>query len=344
MWIVKLALSRPYTFVVASLLLLLSSVFVISRTPVDIFPNIDIPVVSIVFQYTGMPASQFGDRITSPFERVLTTTVNDIEHVESTSLNGISVTKVFFQPNAKLPAALAQVTAICQTILKQLPTGITPPLIISYNASSVPILQLGLSSDKLGEQELYDLSINYVRTAFADVPGAAIPYPFGGKQRSIMIDFDPAKLTARGLSPTDVVNALTVQNLVLPSGTVKLGSLESDVEMNASPETIAEIGDIPIKSASGAIVYVRDIGSVRDGFTPQTNIVHQDGQRGVLLSVYKAGVASTLSIVNTIRERLPQLLTTLPPELTIKPLFDQSIFVKASVKGVIIEAVSSPPC
>ncbi len=339
MWIVKLALSRPYTFVVASLLLVLSSVFVISRTPVDIFPNIDIPVVSIVFQYTGMPASQFGDRITSPFERVLTTTVNDIEHVESTSLNGISVTKVFFQPNAKLPAALAQVTAICQTILKQLPTGITPPLIISYNASSVPILQLGLSSEQLGEQQLYDISINYVRTAFADVPGAAIPYPFGGKQRSIMIDFDPAKLTARGLSPTDVVNALTVQNLVLPSGTVKLGSLESDVEMNASPETIAQVGDIPIKSASGAIVYVRDVGSVRDGFTPQTNIVHQDGQRGVLLSVYKAGVASTLSIVNTIRERMPQLLTTLPPELSIKPLFDQSIFVKASVKGVIIEAV-----
>ena len=339
MWIVQLALRRPYTFVVAALLLLLSSVFVISRTPVDIFPNIDIPVVSIVFQYTGMPASQFGDRITSPFERVLTTTVNDIEHVESTALNGISVTKVFFQPNAKLPAALAQVTAICQTILKQLPSGITPPLIISYNASSVPILQLGLSSDKLGEQELYDLSINYVRTAFADVPGAAIPYPFGGKQRSIMIDFDPAKLTARGLSPEDVVNALTVQNLVLPSGSVKLGSLESDVEMNASPDTIAEVGDIPIKSSSGAIVYVRDIGSVRDGFTPQTNIVHQDGQRGVLLSVYKAGVASTLSIVNTIRERLPQLLTTLPPELTIKPPFDQSIFVKASVKGVIVEAV-----
>ncbi len=323
MWIVKLALSRPYTFVVASLLLVLMSIFVILRTPRDIFPNIDIPVVSIVFQYTGMPASQFGDRITSPFERVLTTTVNDIEHVESTSLNGISVTKVFFQPNAKLPAALAQVTAICQTILKQLPTGITPPLIISYNASSVPIIQLGLSSEKRGEAELYDIAINYVRTAYADVPGAAIPYPFGGKQRSIMIDFDPAKLTARGLSPTDVVNALTVQNLVLPSGTVKLGSLESDVEMNASPTTIAEIGDIPIRSSSGAIVYVRDIGSVRDGFTPQTNIVHQDGQRGVLLSVYKAGVASTLDIVNAIRERLPHLLTTLPTEVTVKQQFDQ---------------------
>ena len=254
MWIVKLALSRPYTFIVAALLLLIASPLVILRTPIDIFPNIDIPVVSIVFQYTGMPASQFGDRITSPFERVLTTTVNDIEHVESTSLNGISVTKVFFQPTAKLPAALAQVTAICQTILKSLPTGITPPLIISYNASSVPILQLGLSSDKLGEQDLYDLAINYVRTAFADVPGAAIPYPFGGKQRSIMIDIDPLKLSARGLSPTDVVNAISVQNLVLPGGSVKLGSLESDVEMNASPASIPAIGDLPIKSSSGAIV------------------------------------------------------------------------------------------
>ena len=338
MWIVRLALNRPYTFIVAALLLLIAGPLTILRTPKDIFPNIDIPVVSIVFQYTGMPASQFGDRITGPFERVLTTTVNDIEHVESTSLNGISVTNVFFQPTAKLPAAIAQVTAICQTVLKQLPTGITPPLIISYNASSVPIVQLGLSSDKLGEPELYDLAINYVRTAYADVPGAAIPYPFGGKQKSVMIDFDMSKLTARGLSPTDVVNALTVQNLVLPGGTVKLGSLESDVEMNASPETISEIGDIPIKNNSGVIVYVRDIGSVRDGFTPQTNVVHQDGQRGVLLSVYKSGVASTLDIVSTIRERLPQLLSTLPPELNIKMLFDQSIFVKASIKGVITEA------
>ena len=338
MWIVRLALNRPYTFVVAALLLLIAGTLAIIKTPKDIFPNIDIPVVSIVFQYTGMPASQFGDRITGPFERVLTTTVNDIEHIESTSLNGISVTKVFFQPQAKLPAAIAQVTAICQSVLKQLPTGITPPLIISYNASSVPIVQLGLSSDKLGEPELYDLAINYIRTAYSDVPGAAIPYPFGGKQKSVMIDFDVTKLTARGLSPTDVVNALTVQNLVLPGGTVKLGSLESDVEMNASPTTIAEIGDIPIKSSSGAIVYVRDIGSVRDGFTPQTNVVHQDGQRGVLLSVYKSGVASTLDIVSTNRDRLPKLLTTLPPELKIKALFDQSIFVKASIKGVIVEA------
>ncbi len=339
MWIVQLALRRPYTFIVAALMLLLASPLVILKTPVDIFPNINIPVVSIVFQYTGMPANEFGDRITGPFERILTTTVNDIEHIESTSLNGISVTKVFFQPTAKLPAAIAQVTAICQTVLKQLPSGITPPLIITYNASSVPILQLGLSSDKLSEQQLYDLSINYVRTAFANVPGCAIPYPFGGKQRSIMIDIDPGKLTARGLSPTDVVSAISVQNLVLPSGTVKLGLLESDVEMNSSPQSIAGIGDLPIKAANGAIVYVRDVASVRDGFTPQTNIVHQDGQRGVLLSVYKTGGSSTLDIVNTIRARLPQLLTTLPPELNIKTLFDQSLFVRASIKGVIIEAV-----
>lgn len=338
MWIVQLALRRPYTFIVAAIALILAGVMAILRTPVDIFPNINIPVVSIVFQYTGMPANEFGDRITGPFERVLTTTVNDIEHIESTSLNGISVTKVFFQPKAQLPAAIAQVTAICQTILKQLPTGITPPLIISYNASSVPILQLGLSSSKLSEQQLYDYAVNYIRVAYTNVPGAAIPYPFGGKQRSIMIDIDLPKLTARGLSPTDVVSAISTQNLVLPSGSVKLGLLESDVDMNASPQSIAGIGDLPIRAANGAIVYVRDVASVRDGSTPQTNIVRQDGQRGVLLSVYKAGVASTLDIVNTVRARLPQVLTTLPPELTVKPLFDQSIFVKASVRGVLVEA------
>ncbi|HEX6567454.1 MAG TPA: efflux RND transporter permease subunit [Chthoniobacterales bacterium] len=339
MWIVQLALRRPYTFIVAAVLLLIASPLVILRTPVDIFPNIDIPVVSIVFQYAGMPASQFADRITSPFERLLTTTVNNIEHIESTSLNGISVTRVFFQSNTSLSTAIAQVTAISQTVLKQLPTGITPPIIITYNASSVPILQLGLSSDKLSEQRMYDLGINYVRTAYADVPGAAIPYPFGGKQRQIMIDIDPSKLTARGLSPADVVNAISSQNLVLPSGTVKLGSLESDVEVNASPDTVNEIANLPIESSKGAIVYVRDIGSVRDGFTPQTNIVRQNGQRGVLLSVYKSGTASTVSIVDTIRQRLPQILTTLPPELNIRALFDQSIFVRASIKGVLTEAI-----
>ncbi len=339
MWIVKLALKRPYTFVVAALLLLLISPLVILRTPTDIFPNINIPVVSIVFQYTGMPASQFEGRITSPFERVLTTTVNDIEHIESQSLNGISVVKVFFQPKAKVETAIAQVTAISQTVLKQMPTGITPPLIITYNASTVPILQLGLSSDKLPEQQLTDLGLNFVRTALSSVPGLAVPYPFGGKMPQITIDIDPAKLTARGLSPTDVVNALSVQNLVLPSGSVKLGSLESDVEMNASPQTIPAIGDLPIKASNGAILYIRDVASVRQGFQVQTNIVRQDGQRGSLLSIYKTGVASTLDIVREVRARLPGIAATLPPELTIKPLFDQSIFVRASINGVVKEAV-----
>ncbi len=339
MWIVQLALRRPYTFVVASLLLLIISPLVILTTPKDIFPNINIPVVSIVFQFTGMPASQFEGRITSPYERVLTTTVNDIEHIESQSLNGISVIKVYFQPKAKIEAAIAQVTAISQTILKQLPTGITPPLIITYNASTVPILQLGLSSKTLPEQALTDLGLNFVRTGLASVPGLAVPYPFGGKMPQITIDIDPNKLTARGLSPTDVVNAIAVQNLIVPSGTVKLGSLESDVEMNASPQTIPAIADLPIKSANGAILYVRDVASVRQGFQFQTNIVRQDGERGALLSIYKAGAASTLAIVDEVRARLPKIAATLPPELTIKPLFDQSIFVRASINGVLREAV-----
>ena len=339
MWIVQLALRRPYTFVVASLLLLILGALAIIRTPKDIFPNINIPVVSIVFQYTGMPASQFEGRITTPYERVLTTTVNNIEHIESQSLNGISVVKVYFQPGAKIEMAVAQVTAISQTVLKQLPTGMTPPLIVVYNASSVPILQLGLSSDKLPEQALTDYGLNFVRTALADIPGLAVPYPYGGKMPQVTIDIDPNKLSARGLSPTDVVNALSVQNLILPSGSVKLGDLESDVEMNASPQTTAAIADLPIKNLNGTIVYVRDVASVRQGFQVQTNIVRQDGQRGSLLSIYKAGVASTLDIVSAVRARLPAIRDTLPPELTIKPLFDQSVFVRASISGVLKEAV-----
>ena len=339
MWIVQLALRRPYTFVVAALLLLVISPLAILRTPTDIFPNINIPVVSIVFQYTGMPASQFEGRITTPYERVLTTTVNNIERIESQSLNGISVVKVYFQPGAKIEMAVAQVTAISQTVLKSLPTGMTPPLIVVYNASSVPILQLGLSSDKLPEQALTDYGLNFVRTALSDIPGLAVPYPFGGKMPQVTIDIDPNKLSARGLSPTDVVNALSVQNLILPSGTVKLGNLESDVEMNASPQSIGAIADLPIKSSNGAIVYVRDVASVRQGFQFQTNIVRQDGQRGSLLSIYKAGVASTLDIVKAVRARLPLIAATLPPELTIKPLFDQSVFVRASISGVVKEAV-----
>jgi CzcA family heavy metal efflux pump len=339
MWIVQLALKRPYTFVVAALLLLIISPVAILRTPVDIFPNIDIPVVSIVFQYTGLSSSDFEGRITWPYERVLTTTVNDIEHIESQSLNGIAVIKVFFQPHAKIEMALAQVTAISQTILKSLPTGTTAPLIITYNASSVPILQLGISSHSLPEQQLNDYALNFVRTALSTIPGCAVPYPFGGKMPQMMIDIDPAKLSARGLSPTDVVTAVSVQNLVLPSGTAKIGQLESDVEMNASPRTLPEIANLPIKAVNGSMIYIRDVASVRAGFQVQTNIVHQDGQRGTLLSVYKTGTASTLDIVRDVRAALPQILTTLPKDLQIKPLFDQSIFVRASVEGVIKEAI-----
>ena len=339
MWIVQLALRRPYTFVVAALLLLILSPVAIMRTPVDIFPNIDIPVISVVFQYTGLASSDFEGRITTPFERVLTTTVNDIEHTESQTLNGIAVVKIFFQPKAKIEMALAQVTAISQTLLKQLPTGTTPPLIITYNASSVPILQLGLSSPTLAEQQLNDYALNFVRTALSTIPGLAIPYPFGGKMPQMMVDIDPNKLSARGLSPTDVVNAISVQNLILPSGTAKIGALESDVEMNASPTKLTEIADLPIKAVNGAMIYIRDVASVRAGYQVQTNIVHQDGQRGTLLSVYKTGTASTLAIVKGVRDALPQLLTTLPPDLSIKPLFDQSIFVRASIEGVLKEAV-----
>ena len=339
MWIVQLALRRPYTFVVAALLLLIASPLVILRTPVDIFPNIDIPVISVVWQYAGLSSSDFEGRITTPYERVLTTTVNDIEHTESQTLNGIAVVKIFFQPKAKIEMALAQVTAISQTLLRQLPAGTTPPLIITYNASSVPILQLGLSSPTLAEQQLNDYALNFVRTALSTIPGLAIPYPFGGKMPEMMVDIDPNKLSARGLSPTDVVNAISVQNLILPSGTAKIGGLESDIEMNASPQKLSEIADLPIKTVNGAMIYVRDVASVRAGFQVQTNIVHQDGQRGTLLSVYKTGTASTLAIVKGVKDALPQLLTTLPPDLTIKPLFDQSIFVKASVTGVLKEAV-----
>ena len=339
MWIVKLALRRPYTFIVAALLLLIVSPVVILRTPTDIFPNINIPVVSIVWQYTGLSAHQFEGNITWPYERVLTTTVNDIEHIESQTMNGISVVKVFFQPNAQLPTALAQVTAISQTVLKSMPAGVTPPLVISYNASSVPVLQLGLSSSKLSEQQLNDMAMNFVRPQLATVPGAAIPWPYGGKIRQIMVDIDPVKLNGYGLSPTDIANAINAQNLVLPSGTAKIGSLEYDVEMNGSPPAVDDLNNLPIKTVNGTVVYVRDVAHVRDGFQVQTNIVRQDGQRGSLLSAYKTGSASTLDIVSQIRAALPRIAASLPPELKIQPLFDQSLFVRAAVEGVIKEAV-----
>ncbi len=339
MWIVQLALRRPYTFIVAALLLLIVSPLVILRTPTDIFPNINIPVVSMVWQYTGMPPTEFAGRITTVCERALTTTVNDIDHIESQTLNGVSVIKIFFQPTAKLPAALAQVTAIAQTITRQMPAGITPPLVISYNASSVPILQLGLGGEGLTEQQLNDFATNNIRTALATVPGASIPWPYGGKVRQITIDLDLRKLNGLGLSPSDVLNAVSAQNIILPTGTVKLGQTEYNVGLNGSPKIIDELNSLPIKTINGTVIYLRDVAYVRDGFQVQTNIVRQDGVRGSLLSVYKTGNASTLDIVQKVRDALPAIAATLPPELKIQPLFDQSLFVRAAVEGVIHEAI-----
>ncbi|HTF43063.1 MAG TPA: efflux RND transporter permease subunit, partial [Terriglobales bacterium] len=341
MWIVALALRRPYTFVVMALLILILSPIVILRTPTDIFPEIDIPVISIVWQYGGLSPEDMADRITTTTERALTTLVNDIDHIESQSLNGIAVVKVFFRPHANIQTALAQVTAISQTQLRQLPVGTTPPLVIQYTASSVPIVQIGLSSKTLPEQQLFDLGVNFIRTQLITVPGAAIPYPYGGKQRQIQVDLDTPALQAKNLTPLDVVNAINAQNLILPSGTTKFGALEYQVEMNSSPQTVAELNELPIKTQNGATIYIRDVAHVRDGFPPQTNIVRQDGARGTLLSVMKNGGASTLDIVKNIKDMLPRLQSTLPPELNMKLLFDQSLFVRASIEGVIKEALTA---
>jgi multidrug efflux pump subunit AcrB len=338
MWIVRLALRRPYTFVVAALLLLILGPIVIYRTPTDVFPNINIPVVSIIWNYTGLNAQEMSDRIVSITERSLTTTVDDIEHVESQSLNGIAVVKVFFQPTAKIEKAIAQVTAISQTQLRQLPLGTTPPLIISYSASSVPILQLALSGSSLSEQDLNDYALNFIRTRLVTVPGASVPYPYGGKQRQVQVDLNTTALQAKGLSPLDVVNAISVQNLILPAGTSKIGALEYDVDINGSPQTIAELNDLPIKTVGSTTIYIRDVAWVRDGFPPQTNIVRVDGQRAALLTIQKAGNASTLDVIAGIKKMLPQIKATVPADLDIKPLADQSLFVRASIDGVLKEA------
>ncbi|MCE0523754.1 MAG: efflux RND transporter permease subunit, partial [Methylacidiphilales bacterium] len=338
MWIVKLALKRPYTFLVAALLILLVSPIVIMRMPVDIFPNIDIPVVSIIWNYTGFSPQQMEQRIVSITERALTTTVNDIEHIESQSLNGIAVVKVFFHPSVKIDMAVAQITAISQTQLRQLPQGTTPPLILQYSASAVPILQLSLSSKTLSEQTLNDLSLNSIRPRLTNIEGASIPYPYGGKQREIVVDLDIPKLQARGLTPNDVVGAFGAQNLILPSGTAKIGPLEYDIGMNGAPTTVEELNNLPIKEVNGAIIYVRDVAHVRDGFSPQTNIVRQDGVRSTLISIIKNGDVSTLNIVNDVNNLIPRLKPTLPQDLDIRSLFDQSIFVRAAIWGVVKEA------
>jgi CzcA family heavy metal efflux pump len=339
MWIVRVALDRPYTFVVLAVLIFILSPVVILRTPTDIFPNINIPVVAVAWQYTGLNPEELEGRLTSVYERILTTTVDNIEHIESTTVNGEAIVKIFLQPTASLDTANAQVSAVSQAVLRQLPSGALPPLIINYSASSVPILQLGLSGKGLSEQQLNDMGQNFIRPQLVTVPGAVIPWPFGGKQRQVMIDLNQHLLQAKGLSPQDVLDALTNQNLVLPGGTAKIDRFEYDVRVNASPTTVAEFNDLPIKQLGSSTIYLRDVADIRDGFAPQTNIVRQDGHRGVLLSILKAGTASTISVVQGIRDLLPRVAQTLPPELKIQPLADQSIFVKSAVSGVIREAL-----
>jgi CzcA family heavy metal efflux pump len=339
MWIVRVALDRPYTFIVLALLILIMSPVVILRTPTDIFPNIDIPVIAVGWQYTGMNPEELEGRLTTVYERVLTTTVDNIEHIESTTVNGQAVVKIFLQPGSSLENANAQVTAISQAILRQLPPGTLPPLIINYSASSVPIIQLGLSGKGLSEQELNDIGQNFLRPQLVTVPGSVIPWPYGGKQRQVMIDLNPNLMQAKGLSPQDVLQAVQLQNLVLPSGTAKIGQFEYDVRMNTSVLTVPELNELPVKIVGNSTIYLRDVANIRDGFAPQTNIARQDGNRGVLLSILKAGNASTLDVVKGIRDLLPRVEQTLPPQLKIHALADQSIFVRSAVSGVIREAV-----
>jgi multidrug efflux pump subunit AcrB len=339
MWLVRVALDRPYTFVVLALLVLIMSAVAISTTPTDIFPSIDIPVIAVDWTYTGLNPEEVEGRLTTVYERVLTTTVDNIEHLESTTVNGQAIVKIFLQPHASLDTANAQVTAISQTILRQLPPGTLPPIIINYSASSVPILQLGLSGKGLSEQRLNDLGQNFLRTQLVTVPGAVVPYAYGGKQRQVMINLIPRLMQAKGVSPTDVLNAVTNQNLVLPSGTVKIGEFEYDTSTNASPRSVKELNDLPIKVVRNAVIYLRDVATVSDGYAPQTNIVRQDGRRGVLMSVLKAGTASTIDVVKGTRETLVRAAQTLPPNLNITALSDQSIFVKSAVSGVVREAV-----
>ncbi len=339
MWIVRIALERPYTFVVLSLMLLILAPVVILRTPTDIFPNIDIPVVSLIWQYAGLSAEDISNRIVFFNERAMTNTVNNIEHIESQSMNGVAVVKVFLQPNADVTTGIAQITAISQTQLRQLPPGTTPPLIIMYNASTVPILQLALSGQGLSEQQLYDLGSNFIRTQLVTVPGTAIPNSYGGKQRQIMVDLNTRELQAKGLGASDVVTALGNQNLILPGGTSKIGRLEYNVEIQASPKTVDELNDLPVKTQNGATIYVKDVAHVRDGSPPQTNVVRSDGQRGSLMTILKAGNVSTLDIIKGIRKLLPQVTATLPPQLKITPIADQSIFVRAAISAVVREAI-----
>ncbi len=339
MWIVRLALRRPYTFAVFALLILILGVFSILSMPTDIFPNIDIPVVTVVWNFTGLSAEQMADRVVFNSERGMTIAVNNIDHIESQSLNGVGLIKIFFKPHVNIGEAVAQVTAISEVQLRTLPPGSVPPFIIQYNASSVPVLQMGLSGKGLNEQQLYDLSTNNIRTQLATIEGAQTPFPFGGDQRQIQVNLDLHALQAKGLSPTDVVNAISAQNLIVPSGTMKIGAFEYAVETNSAPAVIDDLNDLPIKTVNGAVIYIRDVAHVYDGWPPQTNIVRVDGKRAILMNVLKTGSSSTLDIISGVREKLASIRGQLPPQLQIRTLSDQSIFVKGAISGVVREAI-----
>ena len=335
--IVRIALTRPLTFVVMAILIAIIGVLAAIRTPVDIFPDIKVPVIAVAWQYSGLPPDQMSGRIITPFERVLTTTVNDIDHIESQSMPGIGVTKIYFQPGADIRTATAQVTSVSQSVLKQLPSGITPPLILNYNASTVPILQLALSGKGLSEGQMFDLAANQIRPGLVTVPGAAIPYPSGGRQRQIQIDLDPAALQSKGLSAQDVGNAIGAQNQINPVGFAKIGNFQYSIALNNAPNSVEELNNLPVKVVNGATIYMRDVAHVRDGSAPQTNVVHVDGSRSVLVTILKNGATSTLAIVQGIKDALPNIQSTLPSTLKIVPIGDQSLFVKAAVQGVIKE-------
>ena len=337
--IVRIALARPLTFIVMAILIAIVGVLQAARTPVDIFPNIGVPVIATAWQYTGLSPDDMSGRIITPFERVLTTTVNDIEHIESNSMSGIGVVKIYFQPGANIQTATAQVTSVSQTILKQLPPGVTPPLILNYNASTVPILQLAVSGKGLSEQKLFDLSQNQIRPGLVTVPGAAMPYPSGGKQRQVQVDLDPQALQSKGLSAQDIGNAIAAQQQINPVGFAKIGTFQYIIALNNSPDSIEAFNDLPVKTVNGATIYMRDVAHVRDGSGPQTNVVHVDGTRSVLMTVLKNGATSTLAIVQGIKDKIPGLTATLPPQLKVTPIGDQSLFVRAAISGVIKEGV-----
>src|SRR5215510_342266 len=335
MWIVRLALSRPYTFVVMAILIAILGGSAITTMPVDIFPYIDIPVVSVLWVYNGLSPEEMEKRVVTSFERSITSNVNDVEHIESQAYSGYAVVRIYFHPNVKVEMAVAQVTATMNTSLRQMPPGMFPANILKYDASSVPILQLGLSSDTLREPEIFDIGNSFIRTPLGTVQGASVSYPFGGKTRAVMVDLNLDDLYAKQLSPIDVSNALNQQNLILPAGTAKMALTEYQVRVNSSPAILDELNNLPVKTVNGATVYIKDVAHVRDGFQVQNNIVRTNGSRGVLISITRNGKASTLAIVDAVKAALPRVLATVPPELKVDALFDQSLFVRAAIEGVV---------